>query len=105
MLMMNDLFNWLGDLLFGTASSWNGHLRRRPKFIASVFRQRYRFVSPILLALLRAWPLIALDRLIVTPWSRLPSPTSRWTNSPAGAGLVELDEIVDAGEQQRLGDV
>ncbi|MEE2718744.1 MAG: hemolysin family protein [Planctomycetota bacterium] len=115
MLMMNDLFNWLGDLLFGIGVLLGmvicGELL--PKFIASVFRQRYlRFVSPILLALFQGLrPLwIALDRLIVTPLSRLAVPDQS-VDELSGEelqALVELsgrDGVVDAGEQQRLGDV
>ena len=115
MLMMNDLFNWLGDLLFGIGVLLGmvicGELL--PKFIASVFRQRYlRFVSPILLALFQGLrPLwIAIDRLIVTPLSRLAVPDQS-VDELSGEelqALVELsgrDGIVDAGEQQRLGDV
>ncbi len=115
MLMMNDLFNWWGDVLFGIGVLLGmvicGELL--PKFIASVFRQRYlRFVAPILLALYKGLrPLwTGIDRLIVTPLSRLAVPDQS-VDELSGEelqALVELsgrDGIVDAGEQQRLGDV
>lgn len=115
MLMMNDIFGLLGDILFGIGILLVmvicGELL--PKFIASVFRQRYlRFVAPILLGLFRGLEPLwhALDRLIVTPLSRLAVPDQS-VDELSGEelqALVELsgrDGVVDAGEQQQLGDV
>lgn len=115
MLMMNNLFGWLGDIIFGIgvllAMVICGELL--PKFIASTFRHRcLRFAAPILLALHRGllplWR--GLDLMVVTPLSRLAlsRPDMQGLTGEELQALVELsgrEGVVDADEQQRLGDV
>ncbi|MAB84165.1 MAG: hypothetical protein CMJ24_12140 [Phycisphaerae bacterium] len=115
MLMMNDLFGWYGDILFGIGvliiMVICGELL--PKFIASLFRQQVlRIAAPALLTLDRGlrpfWR--SLDFLVVTPLSRLAVPDREvpgLTDEELQA-LVELsgrEGVVDADEQQRLGEV
>ena len=114
-LMMNNIFGWLGDILFAIAALLAivvlGELV--PKFLANGDRIRFaRTMSPMLYTLHRGllpfWK--AIDVLIVTPLSRLTNPN---TPPPALSGeelqaLVALsgrEGVLDANEQMLMGDV
>ena len=114
-LMMDNLFGWLGDIIFGFTALLVMVLcgELLPKFIASTIRHRcIRFTAPVLLALHRClFPLWrGLDLLVVTPLSRLavPGQDPQGLTGEELQALVELsgrEGVVDADEQQRLGDV
>ena len=111
-LMMNDLFGWFGDICFAIGALLGIVLLGEliPKFLASVLRIQYaRLVGPVLLAIYRGlypfWRTI--DVVIVTPLSRLTSPSSEppGLSSEELQALVELsghEGVLDATEQRQL---
>jgi len=114
-LMMHDLFGWFGDICFAIGALLGIVLLGElvPKFLASSHRIRFaRLVSPLLLAIYRGlypfWRTI--DLVIVTPLSRLTSPSSEppGLSSEELQALVELsghEGVLDATEQRQLHDV
>ena len=114
-LMMHDLFGWFGDICFAIGVLLGIVLLGElvPKFLASSHRIGFsRLVSPLLLALYRGlypfWRTI--DLVIVTPLSRLTSPTTEppGLSSEELQALVELsghEGVLDATEQRQLHDV
>ena len=114
-LMMNDLFGWIGDIVFALVGLLGIVLLSEllPKYIASSNRIRFsRTVGPALYAfrqaLLPLWK--SLDFCVVTPLNRLTAPASEppGLSSEELQALVELsgrEGLLDSGEQLMLQDV